>query len=338
MKVSDYIRDAQISVIVPVYNAQNKVGACIESILQQTFVDFHLIMVDDGSKDNSLKVCQEYAAKDDRITVFHQENKGPGAARNAGLELAKSSFVTFVDADDTILPSHLQTLIDAIDNNTDVVWSSYLEVDLKGMERVVSHGYEDNKILSQKEFCQSFFDGRSGLGALWNKIYRRSFIGQHNLSFETDRVNAEDWHFNLSLCLADAKVKTIQKPTYCYVRDINSITNTFRPNDWIYKIRSYERLAAIDIDVEKTAYEERTVNELLTQVLQNAAHGYDALPIVEALRRSNVCRILLTKSNIYPLPMAHCILLRLIQSNHEVVINAYLKVIFICHKLKKSIF
>ena len=101
----------ELSVIVPVYKVEKYLSKCIDSILAQTFTDFELILIDDGSPDRCGEICDEYAAKDSRIIVIHQQNKGVSAARNAGLEIAKGKYIGFVDSDDWIEPEMYQILI-----------------------------------------------------------------------------------------------------------------------------------------------------------------------------------------------------------------------------------
>ena len=103
-----------ISVIVPVYKAEAYLEACIDSILSQTFPDYEILLVDDGSPDNSGRICEDYAAKYDCISVIHQENQGQAAARNHALPLAKGQWICFVDSDDVIHPQYLQILYDAV--------------------------------------------------------------------------------------------------------------------------------------------------------------------------------------------------------------------------------
>ena len=107
----------QISVIVPVYNTEKYLHCCIDSILAQTFTDFELLLIDDGSKDNSGKICDGYAIKDSRVRVFHKENGGVSSARNIGLDNAKGKWITFVDSDDFIDSTMLETLYFSIDDN-----------------------------------------------------------------------------------------------------------------------------------------------------------------------------------------------------------------------------
>ena len=91
-----------VSIIIPIYNSEQYLGKCIDSVLKQTFTDFELLLINDGSTDSSGKICDEYALKDARVRVFHKENGGVSAARNTGIKAAKGKYVTFVDADDTL--------------------------------------------------------------------------------------------------------------------------------------------------------------------------------------------------------------------------------------------
>ena len=110
----------KISVIVPVYNVEKYLLECVDSILAQTFTDFELILINDGSQDNSGAICDEYADKDSRIAVIHQENQGQAAARNNAIVIAKGEWITFVDSDDLIHPQMLEILFNAVDETTQI--------------------------------------------------------------------------------------------------------------------------------------------------------------------------------------------------------------------------
>ena len=105
-----------ISVIVPVYNVEQYLPHCIDSILTQTFTDFEVLLIDDGSTDNSGRICDEYAKKDNRIRVFHKENGGVSSARNVGLDNAEGEFLGFVDGDDILSPVYLMILLKALED------------------------------------------------------------------------------------------------------------------------------------------------------------------------------------------------------------------------------
>lgn len=105
------MNNPKVSVIVPVYNVEKLLQRCIDSILAQTFTDFELLLIDDGSKDKSGEICDEYAAKDSRIRVFHKQNGGVSTARNIGIDKAQGEWIYFVDSDDIVLPSALGTFV-----------------------------------------------------------------------------------------------------------------------------------------------------------------------------------------------------------------------------------
>lgn len=124
---------SKISVIVPVYNAEKYLKQCIESILKQTFQDYDIILINDGSKDKSGIICNEYARRDKRITVIHTKNCGPAAARRAGVEAAQGKYITFVDADDWLDGNMLSFLIEELDKwHADIICLGHKEVDGKG--------------------------------------------------------------------------------------------------------------------------------------------------------------------------------------------------------------
>lgn len=133
-----------ISVIVPVYNTEQYLPRCIESILSQSFTDFELLLIDDGSTDGSGKICDAYAEKDNRIRVFHKENGGVSSARNMGLDEAKGEWVYFVDSDDELLHDGLQVLFDNTNKEVDVVLAGFEEVSEEG---VISPGVKDRIVL-----------------------------------------------------------------------------------------------------------------------------------------------------------------------------------------------
>ena len=124
------------SVIVPVYNAEKTLRRCLDSILRQTFSDYEVILVDDGSKDSSLDICKSYCAKDKRFSVLHQENSGVSKARNRGLDSAKGNYICFVDSDDTITSDYLEQVNNAATaQKTDAIFIGYREVDGFGDEK-----------------------------------------------------------------------------------------------------------------------------------------------------------------------------------------------------------
>ena len=119
------MNNPKVSVIVPVYNVEKLLQRCIDSILAQTFTDFELLLIDDGSKDKSGEICDEYAAKDSRIRVFHKQNGGVSTARNIGIDKAQGEWIYFVDSDDIVLPSALGTFCSLIYSDSELVMAGF---------------------------------------------------------------------------------------------------------------------------------------------------------------------------------------------------------------------
>lgn len=159
----------KISVIVPVYNTEQYLHRCIDSILAQTFTDFELLLIDDGSKDSSGKICDEYAAKDSRVRVFHKENGGVSSARNLGLDNAQGDWITFVDSDDYLIDQSGLNLLTRTDIEADLIVYSFLW---------------NNELIrcpNSNHFEKIFFSYHSIV--IWSKIYKRSIIQQNHLYF-----------------------------------------------------------------------------------------------------------------------------------------------------------
>lgn len=197
-----------ISVIIPVYNAEATLPQCVDSVLTQDFTDFELILVDDGSKDGSLQICEEYARKDNRVTVIHKENGGVSSARNRGLEIVKGKWVTFVDSDDYLGNEFFPTE----ELEVDIVFGSYLNVmdarEVGGFSSEVMHGTTLGDVVA----CYGNDTILRGPCAKW---FRRDLIG--NIRFPEDMKVGEDtcfvWQY-LSRCQTYA---VLPQSTY-YVR------------------------------------------------------------------------------------------------------------------------
>ncbi len=168
-----------LSIIVPIYNLGNALAKCLDAILCQTYRDFELILVDDGSIDGSLSVCQKYQEKDERIRIFHQENKGAASARNLGLDNANGSYVSFVDGDDLIEPEMIEKLMNGlIQSDADISCCQMDRITDEG-KHVVSFQaikglYDPDDVVSR--FFEEGFIKECMYGA-YNKMFRRSCIG-----------------------------------------------------------------------------------------------------------------------------------------------------------------
>lgn len=205
-----------ISVIVPVYNAEKYLHRCIDSILAQTYSDFELLLIDDGSKDSSGKICDEYAQKDSRVRVFHKENGGVSSARNLGLDNAKGEWITFCDADDYVTFDWLATFSDAISKAVDLGIQGYYIID------------GDKTIKKELLPCQGcFIDDKRGLivslmcqgvyGYLWVKLFRRQIIEENHIRFDTSSTFREDEQFFSKYLEYVTSFKCIERENYYYI-------------------------------------------------------------------------------------------------------------------------
>jgi glycosyltransferase involved in cell wall biosynthesis len=213
----------KISIIVPVYKVEKYLGKCIESILGQTFKDFELILVDDGSPDNCGVICENFAKRDERIKVIHKSNGGLSSARNAGLEMATGEYIAFVDSDDFIHQRMYEILYKyAKKYSSDIVICDYLLVN-------EGESYIDelrNFEINAKNFSnidalkQIYTNNGTTFIVAWNKLYRRYLF--NDLRFEEGRLH-EDEFMAHKILYASPKVTYLPIPLYSYLQRRGSI-------------------------------------------------------------------------------------------------------------------
>ena len=208
-----------LSIIVPVYKVENYLPKCIDSILAQTFTDFELILVDDGSPDNCPALCDAAAEKDARVRVIHQKNGGLSAARNAGLDAARGAWIGFVDSDDYIAPEMYEVLYQAVQSTgADLALFDYAEVDEAGTPCPQMHVSLSEGELTRQELLKR----ASGLMVqlALNKLYRRAIFTQ--LRYPEGKLN-EDLFLIPEVCLQIQKAVVVPKALYYYVQRGGSI-------------------------------------------------------------------------------------------------------------------
>lgn len=195
----------EVSIIIPVYNVEKYLHKCLDSVVNQTFVDFEVILINDGSSDRSGLICDEYVLKDNRIKVVHQINQGVSVARNIGIKLATGKYVYFIDSDDWILPNTIQE-----------VYSKIIEHDV---DLVVTHCRafcDDDQVYSYYKILDKYYDACIKLDgkynvvsiindfrvAVWSKLYKKSIIDQYNLCFDKGLINEDNswqWYYGTKI-------------------------------------------------------------------------------------------------------------------------------------------
>lgn len=203
------------SVIVPVYNAEQTIEKCINSILVQSVEDFELILIDDGSADSSLLICQNYASRDSRIILFSQSNKGVSSARNKGIELSSGDYLVFVDSDDYVDPDYLSAFM--TNDPADLIVGGYIFEAMDGnSKKIVS--YPDETILIEKDYSalrEPFVEGR--LNTVWGKAFKRSLVFAGSVFFYDEINMGEDTLFVVKFLKYTSEVSFISNSKYHYL-------------------------------------------------------------------------------------------------------------------------
>ena len=244
-------QDMLISVIVPVYNVEKYLRICIDSLLAQTYKNIEIIMVDDGSKDASGEICDEYAYKYEKCKVVHKKNAGLGMARNTGMENMEGEYVTFVDSDDWLMPDTIENLFRALmDNGVDMC---------KGGFQRVNNG----KIISIRKYQEECFKGEKAKNELlprmigssptehdsiemcvWGAIYKTDIIKKHNLKFVSEReLISEDLVFNIDYMQFANGACTIGQTGYQYRLNNSSLSTSYRADRYQASVYFYKEMA-----------------------------------------------------------------------------------------------
>ena len=237
----------EVSIIIPVYNTENYLDKCIQSIVGQTFDNFEIILVDDGSTDRSGEICDVWARKDNRIKVLHQTNGGSAKARNAGLQQARGSYIGFADGDDRLEPNMLQVMIDcAHTHESDVVIVGHYD-DYQGMNgKIVKQNVRNPKEFScnsNSEFHDYFpkLLKAACFFQVWDKLYRRELIEQHHVRFDQSMPVGQDASFNIPLAALVNRVDVLAVPLYHYsCREGSMSSINFKESYLQSRVRAFE--------------------------------------------------------------------------------------------------
>ena len=241
-----------VSIIVPVYNVEKYLECCLDSILSQTYYDYELILVDDGSTDNSGDICDNYASKDARIKVYHQTNLGVSAARNRGLDIAIGEFILFIDSDDYIDERYIQSFID-VQRDSCADW--------------IIEGYKGGPDVPDAVVCRqdygllfSHFNLTSRKGC-YLKLYSRELLEKFKVKFEDGVGIGEDFLFNLGYLVVTKKIVMVNEKLYNRVARADSLSRTSRhPNEGFLALNSFMILAQkVENELKLKGEEKRTL-------------------------------------------------------------------------------
>lgn len=216
----------KVSVIVPVYNAEQTIRRCVTSILEQKFTDLELLLVDDGSTDASGAICDEFAAQDSRVITIHQKNSGVSVARNHALDRARGTYLQFLDSDDWITPDATRSLVRAAEaNRCDMVIADFYRVVGERLSR--KGDIDEDGLLTREEYAAYMMENPADFyyGVLWNKLYRRDLVERYHLRMDPEISWCEDFLFNLEYIRHAERFYALSVPIYYYVKTKGSLAS-----------------------------------------------------------------------------------------------------------------
>lgn len=216
-----------ISVIIPVYNAEPFLPACLDSVLYQDYPSFEILVIDDGSTDNSAAIIDRYAAREPRIVALHQSNTGVSAARNRGLDIARGEYIAFVDADDRVAPTYLSNFLEC---PADLVIAG-ISLLYEPSGRTESHGFDCSRMAhTDRERGELFAEAeiRSTTKGPCNKLFRREIIEQHHLRFDSRYSYGEDHLFVLEFVKHCHSIAQVAHTDYLYIHRPTTASLTHR--------------------------------------------------------------------------------------------------------------
>jgi glycosyltransferase EpsJ len=233
-----------ITVIIPVFNAEKSLEFCIDSVINQTYKDWNLILVDDGSVDNSSSICDEYAVKYDNISVIHKKNGGVSSARNAGINAVKTEYIVFIDSDDYVKDDYLFSLISLKSKFPNIynVWSTFIFID---------DPCNVSKLTEPKTVIEFYTrEQLIDLISLWYvhgpncKLYSSRIINDYNIRMDEHIDLGEDLLFNIKYldCCENSEIVVVNNKSYYYFENMGSLFRKYRREYWEIQMKLYEAL------------------------------------------------------------------------------------------------
>lgn len=215
------IQQPIFSIIMPAYNAENVIDNSIQSVIGQDFLDFELIVIDDGSKDSTKSIAEKYSEKDHRVKVITQPNAGVSSARNMGIKYSKGRFLMFLDSDDRYHSDYLSSVFREIEKDEQMVIVSFDLFKSKKRYKTECYINDKEKKISISKYLSYMLNchDQAYWGANWNKVYRAEIIRRNAIRFQDNISIGEDFYFNLCYLRYVQNIMVIQEPLYDYVAD-----------------------------------------------------------------------------------------------------------------------
>lgn len=270
----------KLSIIIPVYNVSKYLKRCIDSIVDQETdeTDYEIVLIDDGSTDNSGTLCDAISSKYNNVRVMHKHNEGLGLTRNVGIMEAFGDYLIFVDSDDFINKDAIQAILKETEKDFDV---SFFKHSLFTSNKICHSGekYEHVNGLTKKDFIglclgEPLRSDELIIGPAWKAIYKRDFLIDKKILFESERVVlSEDYIFSAKVCALAEKISFLDKEIYVYCDNPGSLTNSYREDRYKKAVYLYERMEAYikEYNLDENA-RNRAFNNYLINILVSIKH------------------------------------------------------------------
>jgi|GEM_PF-3091889 len=257
----------QISIIIPIYQAEARLKECLESVASQNFKDFEVLLVDDGSTDGSSAICREFCAADSRFVYIRQENRGASAARNTGLDKARGEYICFVDADDILEPTYLSAFVGNIADSDVLVQGRFWHMDGKMYSKTFDFNYVREASLQKGDLQSALFMlyKRNQLGYLWTMMYKRNIIENNKIRFREDMKCQEDMEFITHYMKHVQSIRMLPechyhyfflqpKNDYTYYYTVGGLSLTFARYKELFSDEYYSEILRAEVDMATACY------------------------------------------------------------------------------------
>lgn len=253
------MKEILFSIIIPIYNAHDFLKASIESIVNQTYTNYELILVNDGSTDNSLDICNKYSITYNNVIIINQTNQGVSAARNSGLEIAKGKYILFIDSDDFLYDNNA---LESIYN--DIILNPADSYQFKSFRKIDNTIFPITNIdTSETLLLNSYGKKKISRGEVWNYVFNKSIIDHENIRFATGLRVSEDQAFVYSYLSKCKNVRLLDLPIYVYNLD-NNYSCTKNHN---YKRDLYDHIIATSIIIKSNNSNNHFINERIAMMI-----------------------------------------------------------------------
>lgn len=310
--------EMQFSIIIPVYNVEKFLRKCLDAIVEQKFSDYEVILIDDGSQDKSGEICDVYAEKYEKITVYHIENHGVSHARNIGLQMAKGKYIWFIDSDDFIESNALYNICEELKKKQEPDLLVF-DANVRDQENNIKQVITCDELRKQNMNFQNDRELIYMNTALWNKIYKRQIISEKQLIFSENITIAEDLLFNYIYILECRNVEYEKKVLYNYIQRKNSAMQGAGRNRDVLKafeqlIEYYKKVnmySNYKVEIQYLIYYHIYLTSMIRMV-RNNAEKMEINYILKWLKEQKLSPLILNKY-VRHMPIKHIVLLLLIK-------------------------